>query len=82
MLQLEKPELEVKKTELLHKEEELKIQLAELEESLLQVIFELKHHVIPLSKLTEFLIWKNVHLSCKGIVKETIKVKIKGKTFL
>ena len=56
MLLLEKPELEVKKTELLHKEEELKIQLAELEESLLQVIFELKHHVIPLSKLTEFLI--------------------------
>ena len=37
-LQLEKPELEVKKTELLHKEEELKIQLAELEESLLETL--------------------------------------------
>ena len=36
-IQLEKPELEVKKTELLHKEEELKVQLSELEESLLEV---------------------------------------------
>lgn len=36
-IQHEKPQLEVKKTELLRKEEELKIQLAELEESLLEV---------------------------------------------
>ena len=34
---MEKPELEVKKTELLQKEEDLKIQMAELEESLLEV---------------------------------------------
>lgn len=36
-IQHEKPELEVKKTELLQKEEDLKVQLAELEESLLEV---------------------------------------------
>jgi hypothetical protein len=36
-LQSEKPELEVRKTELLKQEEDLKIQLAKLEESLLQV---------------------------------------------
>jgi dynein heavy chain 2, cytosolic len=36
-LQNEKPELEVRKTELLKQEEDLKIQLAKLEESLLQV---------------------------------------------
>lgn len=36
-IQLEKPELEVEKTKLLHKEEELKIQLSEMEESLLEV---------------------------------------------
>ena len=36
-IQHEKPELEVKKTELLKKEEDLKVQLAELEESLLEV---------------------------------------------
>ena len=36
-LQNEKPELEVRKTELLKQEEELKIQLAKLEESLLEV---------------------------------------------
>lgn len=40
-LQSEKPELEVRKTELLKQEEDLKIQLAKLEESLLQV--ELSH---------------------------------------
>jgi len=38
---MEKPELEVKKTELLQKEEDLKIQMAELEESLLEVNFEM-----------------------------------------
>ena len=37
-IQHEKPELEVKKTKLLKKEEDLKVQLAELEESLLEVI--------------------------------------------
>ena len=36
-LQNEKPELEVRKTELLKQEEDLKIQLAKLEESLLEV---------------------------------------------
>lgn len=36
-IQHEKPQLEVQKTELLRKEEELKVQLAELEESLLEV---------------------------------------------
>lgn len=36
-IQHEKPELEVRKTELLKQEEDLKIQLAELEESLLEV---------------------------------------------
>jgi len=36
-LQSEKPELEVRKTELLKQEEDLKIQLAKLEESLLEV---------------------------------------------
>ena len=38
-IQHEKPQLEVQKTELLRKEEELKVQLAELEESLLEVRF-------------------------------------------
>ena len=36
-IQHEKPQLEVQKTELLRKEEELKVQLADLEESLLEV---------------------------------------------
>ena len=36
-IQHEKPELEVRKTELLKQEEDLKIQLAKLEESLLEV---------------------------------------------
>ncbi len=36
-IQHEKPQLEVQKTELLRKEEELKVQLAVLEESLLEV---------------------------------------------
>lgn len=40
-LQNEKPELEVRKTELLKQEEDLKIQLAKLEESLLQVDYSL-----------------------------------------
>ena len=41
-IQHEKPQLEVQKTELLRKEEELKVQLAELEESLLEVRTELR----------------------------------------
>ena len=45
-LQNEKPELEVRKTELLKQEEELKIQLAKLEESLLEVSYWL---CLPLS---------------------------------
>ena len=36
-IQNEKPELEVRKTELLKTEEDLKIQLAKMEESLLEV---------------------------------------------
>lgn len=36
-IQNEKPELEVRKTQLLKQEEDLKIQLAKLEESLLEV---------------------------------------------
>jgi dynein heavy chain 2 len=36
-IQHEKPELEVRKTELLRKEEELKIELAKLEDRLLEV---------------------------------------------
>lgn len=36
-IQHEKPELEVRKTELLKTEEDLKIQLAQLEDSLLEV---------------------------------------------
>ncbi len=36
-IQHEKPELEVRKTELLRKEEELKIELAKLEDQLLEV---------------------------------------------
>lgn len=41
-IQHEKPQLEVQKTELLRKEEELKVQLAELEESLLEVCTTVK----------------------------------------
>lgn len=41
-IQHEKPQLEVQKTELLRKEEELKVQLAELEDSLLEVRATLK----------------------------------------
>ena len=41
-IQHEKPQLEVQKTELLRKEEELKVQLAELEDSLLEVRTTLK----------------------------------------
>ena len=43
-IQHEKPQLEVQKTELLRKEEELKVQLAELEESLLEVRTELREY--------------------------------------
>lgn len=38
-IQNEKPELEVRKTELLKTEEDLKIQLAKMEESLLEVLW-------------------------------------------
>ena len=40
-IQHEKPELEEKKTSLLKQEEDLKIELAKLEESLLEVKFEI-----------------------------------------
>ena len=43
-IQHEKPQLEVQKTELLRKEEELKVQLAELEESLLEVRILVKQY--------------------------------------
>jgi hypothetical protein len=45
-IQHEKPELEVRKTELLRKEEELKIELAKLEDQLLEVwrIFKKKNN--------------------------------------
>lgn len=46
-IQNEKPELEVRKTELLKTEEDLKIQLAKMEESLLEVLkFSDFHNVL------------------------------------
>ena len=48
-IQHEKPELEVKKTELLKKEEDLKVQLAELEQSLLEVGYFFAVVLIPFS---------------------------------
>ena len=46
-IQHEKPELEVRKTDLLRQEEDLKIQLAQLEDSLLEVW-------LPLSSFSSF----------------------------
>ncbi len=43
-IQHEKPELEIRKTELLRKEEELKIELAKLEDQLLEVNIILQRH--------------------------------------
>ncbi|XP_057314672.1 cytoplasmic dynein 2 heavy chain 1-like isoform X2 [Hydractinia symbiolongicarpus] len=55
ILQLEKPQLEVKKTELLHKEEELKIQLAELEESLLESLANAEGNILDNKELLDSL---------------------------
>ena len=54
-IQHEKPELEVRKTELLKQEEDLKIQLAKLESSLLEVYILFKNYtIIHLKLLTYF----------------------------
>jgi dynein heavy chain 2 len=45
-IQHEKPELEVRKTELLRKEEELKIELAKLEDQLLEVCISRKTKIV------------------------------------
>ena len=43
VIQHEKPELEVQKSQLLKQEEELKIELAKLEEALLEVRYSISH---------------------------------------
>ncbi|XP_047126593.1 cytoplasmic dynein 2 heavy chain 1 isoform X1 [Hydra vulgaris] len=50
-LKMEKPELEVKKSELLHKEEQLKIQLAELEDSLLESLANAEGNILENKEL-------------------------------
>lgn len=55
-IQLEKPELEVKKTELLQKEEELKVQLSELEESLLEVFYLISSPMLVLVNDTAWIL--------------------------
>jgi len=47
-IQQEKPELESEKTKLLQQEEEKKIQLAQLEESLLEVLKHQSQHALLL----------------------------------
>jgi hypothetical protein len=54
-IQHEKPELEIRKTELLRKEEELKIELAKLEDQLLEVCILTKN---PLFNFFFFLLIK------------------------
>lgn len=52
-IQQEKPELEGEKTRLLQQEEDMKIQLAQLEESLLEV-HETQSALIPLRQISLF----------------------------
>ncbi|PAA68244.1 hypothetical protein BOX15_Mlig013490g1 [Macrostomum lignano] len=54
-IQHEKPELEVKKSELLKQEEDLKIKLAELEESLLEELAKAKGNILENKELLESL---------------------------
>ncbi|XP_022103094.1 cytoplasmic dynein 2 heavy chain 1-like isoform X1 [Acanthaster planci] len=54
-IQHEKPELEVRKTELLKQEEDLKIQLAELEESLLETLAKSEGNILENKALLESL---------------------------
>lgn len=51
MLQREKPELELKRTELLRKEEEMKLEMTQLEESLLQELASSKGNVLENQEL-------------------------------
>ncbi|XP_064610087.1 cytoplasmic dynein 2 heavy chain 1-like isoform X3 [Liolophura sinensis] len=54
-IQHEKPELEVRKTELLKQEEDLKIQLAQLEESLLEELANAKGNILENKELLDSL---------------------------
>ncbi|XP_066286377.1 cytoplasmic dynein 2 heavy chain 1-like isoform X1 [Branchiostoma lanceolatum] len=54
-IQHEKPELEVRKTELLRQEEDLKVQLAQLEESLLQELANAQGNILENKDLLESL---------------------------
>ncbi|XP_070553238.1 cytoplasmic dynein 2 heavy chain 1-like isoform X2 [Ptychodera flava] len=54
-IQHEKPELEVRKTELLRQEEELKIQLAKLEESLLEELAQAEGNILENKDLIDSL---------------------------
>ncbi len=54
-IQHEKPELEVRKTELLRTEEDLKIQLAQLEESLLEELANATGNILENKQLLESL---------------------------
>lgn len=54
-IQHEKPELEVRKTDLLKQEEDLKIQLAKLEESLLEELAGAKGNILENKELLESL---------------------------
>ncbi|XP_071483964.1 LOW QUALITY PROTEIN: cytoplasmic dynein 2 heavy chain 1-like [Diadema antillarum] len=54
-IQHEKPELEVRKTELLKQEEDLKIQLAQLEESLLETLAKAEGNILENKVLLESL---------------------------
>ncbi|EDO38992.1 predicted protein [Nematostella vectensis] len=54
-IQHEKPQLEVKKTELLRKEEELKVQLAEMEDSLLETLASAEGNILENKDLLDSL---------------------------
>ena len=54
-IQNEKPELEIRKTDLLKTEEDLKIQLAKLEESLLEELANAKGNILENKELLDSL---------------------------
>lgn len=55
MLQREKPELELRRTELLKKEEEMKLEMTQLEESLLEELASSKGNVLENQELIDSL---------------------------
>ena len=76
-IQHEKPELEVRKTDLLKQEEELKIQLAKLEESLLQELASAKGNILENKELLESLNkTKHSSMTISESLKESLQLQI------